>query len=515
MKRLSRCTQAFLLLSTLTASLAACDHDRGDPLGPLDLEHHTERVERREVHGYVAPLDLELEWTTSHTAVLAGQSTEILARIQVQAPEALDLPRPPARVVLVVDTSASMKGDAIEGAKAAAMELVDGLAEGDSFALVVFHSRAEVLMPSTVINEDSRAAARSKIETMQAWGTTDLGGGLQQALAQLQVAQNIVGAGGSTGAQNGAPDPTVLERVVLLGDGVPNDASTIPSTVGQLAARGTQITALGYGIEYDETLLASLAEQTHGSFRFVDDPEAVASLFRDEVLDIERTVANDLRLSVGLGPGVQLLEVIGRPAAWAGGSKLEVQLGSLSEGQSHDIMLRLAVGPHSDGATVELSDLELSFADVYTGTGQRFERDFLSVEATADADAVEAGEQVDLLRIGARARTSAATLQVLAQARSGDTKGAKLRLREAVDWALAEAEQLEDAELKAQAEKLAALEGELASLAPRKAPVARSPQPGTGSSAVEQAFAPAPKPSSPRAAQRLREVHSKAYNDIH
>src|SRR5690606_5076003 len=116
-------------------------------------------------------------------------------------------------------------------------------------------------------------------------------------------------------------------------------------------------------------------EQTHGHFRFVEKPDAVAGLFRDEVLHIQRTVARDLRLGLGLGPGVRVIEVVGHALEWnASLARHELVLGSISEGQSQELIVRLAVGPHSDGATVELSDLELSFTDVYTGTGDRFER---------------------------------------------------------------------------------------------------------------------------------------------
>lgn len=225
MARVFRIPRKLLLLSALTLLGSACDHDGGGPLGPLDAERKQldqPRVSER----YVAPVDLELDWALANALVPAEQGSELLARIRIEAPEQLDLPRPPARVVLVVDTSASMKGDAIEGAKQAAIALVDSLAEGDSFSLVVFHSRAEVLMPATVIGEQSRAAARAEIETMQAWGTTDLAGGLRLALEQLAVAPVSMAEpnpaiGQPSVATSGGPDPQVLERVVLLGDGVP------------------------------------------------------------------------------------------------------------------------------------------------------------------------------------------------------------------------------------------------------------------------------------------------------
>lgn len=523
MARLTRSPRPLLLLSALTL-FTACDRDAGGgPLGPLDKEHYDkadehERIETQE--RYVAPVDLELDWALANSLVPADSGSEIVARIRIEAPEALDLPRPPARVVLVVDTSASMKGDAIEGAKAAAIALVESLADGDSFSLVVFHSHAEVLMSATLIGDDSRAAAKAQIERMQAWGTTDLAGGLRLALEQLATAPVSLAPDGSgqlvsAGAgvwTNGSPDPSVLERVVLLGDGVPNDPGPIANLTQQFVARGAEVTALGYGLEYDEVLLANLAEQTHGHFRFVEQPEAVASLFRDEVLHIQRTVARDLRLGFGLGPGVSLIEVVGHTVQWNSSlARNEIVLGSIAEDQTHELIVRLAVGPHSDGATVELSDLELTFTDVYTGTGNRFERSFLSAMASADQAALEGGRNVEIARAGARARTNAATLSVLSLARNGQLEQSKSLLSESVAWAKDMAKSLDDAELLTQAEKLAKLEPELRALAR----AARQPVAGAGS--IGSGHAPDPFPAQPSAdgARAVKAAHSAAYNDLH
>lgn len=535
MKRLLHTTSALVFLASLTALATACDHQEGGPLGPLDVVEDTDDggdgvVEH--TNAYVAPVDLELDHALGNQLVPAGQASELLARIRVEAPDELDLPRPAARVVLVVDTSASMRGDAIQHAKQAAEALVDTLADGDSFALVVFHSEAAVMMPMTVIGDDSRAAAKAQIEKMQAWGTTDLAGGLQLALQQL--GQNsvaiqpdgsvAVGAGISAAA---SPDPMVLQRVVLLGDGVPNDPTPIPGLAQQFAARGAEVTALGYGLEYDETLMAQLAQTTHGGFRFVDEDEAVAAVFRDEVLHIQRTVARDLRLSFGLGPGVSLIEVVGHTVQWNQSThEHELVLGSIAEGQSLEFIVRLGVGPHSEGATVELSDLGLAFTDVHTGTGARFEHAFLSATASADSQAIEAGENRDIARVGARARTNAATLAVLQLARAGQTKEAKKALRAAVEWAEATAVRLEDEDLAKQAEDLAALGPELAALAPRVHPSggqaqgAAGPASGWGGEGiggidgVDQSFAPAPPPSTPQGALKVKSAHSAAYNEL-
>jgi Ca-activated chloride channel family protein len=522
MTRLNRIPRTFLLLTALSL-LGACDHQKRDALGPLDKLADGQRDANKQTQQpYVAPVDLELDATLANALVPADAGSELVARIRIEAPTALDLPRPPARVVLVVDTSASMKGDAIEGAKQAATVLVDSLADGDVFSLVVYHSRAETLMSATLIGDESRAAAKAEIERMQAWGTTDLGNGLRLALEQLSTAAvsmapaeagTLVAAGPGVWT-GGGPDPSVLERIVLLGDGVPNDASQIPSLTQQFAARGAEITALGYGLEYDEVMLASLAEQTHGHFHFVEKPEAVAALFRDEVLHIQRTVARDLRLALGLGPGIGLIEVVGHTAQWNPSmARNEIVLGSIAEGQTHELIVRLAVGPHRDGVTVELSDLELAFTDVYTGTGNRFERNFLSALASADGNAVLGGRNLEIARAGARARTSAATLQVLSLARSGSLEQSKQLLGESVKWAKDAAKSLEDDELRKQAEQLAALEPELRALA-------RQAQQGVAV-VSEPGHAPQPFPGQPAAAQSIdgaravKSAHSAAYNEIH
>ncbi|KIG14133.1 hypothetical protein DB30_07129 [Enhygromyxa salina] len=518
-----------LLLSALALLGSACDRTGGGgPLGPLDVDHADERDNTKLVETerpYVAPVDLDLDWALANALVPADKPSELVARIRIEAPDKLDLPRPPARVVLVVDTSASMQGDAIEGAKAAAIELVDSLADDDSFSLVVFHSQAQTLMSATLIGDESRAAAKAQIAKMQAWGTTDLAGGLGLALQQLSTAPasmatpdpktgELAQAGPGMWVSNG-PDPQVLERVVLLGDGVPNDAAPIASLAQQFAARGAAITALGYGLDYDEVLLASLAEQTHGQFRFVEKPEAVAALFREQVLHIQRTVASELRLGMGLGPGITLIEVVGHTSQWNPSlGRNEVALGSMFEGQTQELIVRLQVSPHNDGATVELSDLELSFNDVYTGTGQRFERSFMSALASGNVQAIAAGRDIEIARAGAHARTDAATLQVLSLARAGQLDEAKALLAEAVSWAKDSSKTLEDDKLWTQAEKLAALEPELRSLARQaRQPVVTNVGYGPVGGGQPQPF-PA-QPSSPAGARAVKSVHADAYNNLH
>src|SRR5690606_24973005 len=146
-----------------------------------------------------------------------------------------------------------------------------------------------------------------------------------------------------------------INRIVLVSDGVPNDESMISSLAQQARNHGVPITALGLGLEYHETLLGAIAELSGGKFHLVEDPARVASLFREEVLGIERLAARSVALALTPGPGVTIVDVPGFSTA-RNGHGVVVGLTDLAEDDTQQVLVRLAVGGHRDGATVELLD---------------------------------------------------------------------------------------------------------------------------------------------------------------
>lgn len=385
--------------------------------------------------------------------VAADRAGEIRVRLRVDASKLAHSKRPPINVVLVMDSSGSMEGKAIEDARAAALALVDGLAEGDRLAVVTFDSLARVLVASTTVAAGSRASIQAHIETMAARGTTDLAGGLAAGLAEVQ-----------RGYLNDG-----VNRLVLLSDGVPNDAATIAGLAQHAAAMRVSITALGLGLEYDETLLAELAQQTGGKFHFVEDSTQVAAVFRDEVLRLERVVAQNLALTLTPGPGVTIEGVLGHSAAPVGRG-VQLGLGDLVEGSHRDLVVRLRVGPHRDGASLELMDAVLGFQDAVAGAGALERRIFVAARTSADAAKLAESRDPEIERQIARALADAATVDAIALARSGQLAAANTLIDRAEPEARQSAKALEDAELRAQADGLVKLRKALPTLAPAPQP---------------------------------------------
>lgn len=391
---------------------------------------------------------MALESTTSNLFVRADKPGTVDVRLRIKAKSIPGTPRPPINLSVVVDTSASMEGAAMEDAKAACSALLDKLSPGDRLALVAFHSGVDVLVPSTVLTTKNMAEIRSKIAAMKPFGTTNLAAGLSAGLAEAQ--KNFRGDG--------------INRVVLLGDGVPNDASPLASLAQSAGQNKISITALGLGLEYDETVMSMIALNSGGKYHYVKESAKVAQMFQDEVLRLQRVVARSATLRLATGPGVHIQSVVGLPMA----SPSNVVLGDLIEGEERDVVVRLSLPAKHDGSVVELMDAEI-VVDHPTAPGQHLiERTFASVKSTSDAAQIASARNRDVERSAARTDFADRIVRAVAAARSGNLPLAMSLLDTAEKEAKALAKDLEDPILAEKVDNIGPLRRSLPSLVRRE-----------------------------------------------
>jgi Ca-activated chloride channel family protein len=325
--------------------------------------------------------------------VKAGASSAMVARIELSAKKRSATARPPVNLALLVDTSGSMEGRAIADARAASLALIGSLSAQDRIAVVVFNSKAEVLLPSTKLDDADTKDLRAKISAMKATGTTDMASGLRMAVDE--VSRNL--------------DREGVNRVVLVGDGVPNDDRQILNIASDASARGISITALGLGNDYDETLMGRIAQQSGGRFFYVEDSTKVASFFAEEVTRLHKVVARNAVLELRPGPGITIAGVVGRPTA-ALDRGVSIHLGDMSLGDTQEIVVELAATAAKDGANVEVLDAVLRFEEGVGGMS-REERVFVGAKATQDTASLTQGKDKSVEDAFARARDAAATLE--------------------------------------------------------------------------------------------------------
>ena len=388
---------------------------------------------------------VEMAAETTTDLVPADSPAELAIRIRVSAARMPSAKRPPLDLVLALDTSGSMEGPAIDALRGAAHDLIERMSPRDHLAVVTFASTAEVLVPSTVLTAEAREKALDAVAHIKARGTTNMAGGLGLALGQ-------VAAGRVSGS---------VDRIVLLGDGVPNDPAPLPQLIAQARADRISITALGLGLESDENLLGDIAMKTGGVYRYVDKPDAVADVFDHELTRMQTVVGRNLYLQLQPGPGVTIEPM---PGLTASGPQLVATLGDLAAGESRDVIVPIKITGHRDGATVELVDALLTFDDAAGGSGSQHRDAFASARASGDADAVARSVKVEIDTARARARAASAILAAIADARSGQVDAARALLETAKTEARAVADKTGDDELRALADQMVEVEARLADL---------------------------------------------------
>jgi Ca-activated chloride channel family protein len=432
-------------------------------------------------------VEMTAEPTTS--LVLASASTELGIRIRITAHDLPAAQRPPLNLALVLDTSGSMEGQAIDALRASARELAAKLRDGDRLSVVVFHSKVEVLVPNVVVGPKNRAAIDKAVGAIHATGTTDLAGGLAMGLSQL----------------NAGTMPNGINRIVLLSDGVPNSSAQLPALVAQIRQSGVSVTSLGFGIDYDTTVMTQVARDTGGAFHYLESSQDVAGVFDSELVKMTTAVARNLQLVIEPGPGVTVPPMPGLTAS--GDGKLYASLGDLPAGDTRDLMIPISVAARSEGATAELAQTTLRFEDVIGKSGTREREAFVGVKTSKDAVAIKAAIKIDLEVARVRASAAAAILQALNLARGGQIQQARQSLATATAMVKTAAAKYKNADLDQLIKQLETVEKEIAQIV---ATVVRAQVDKRPVADDDRGVAPAPATAPPKSEKALRRVEEAA-----
>lgn len=185
--------------------------------------------------------------------------------------------RLPRELVLVLDSSGSMAGDAWDGARAAAHVALDQLGSSDRFVLIDFDSQPNPFrLNSEPATAEMRALAHQWIDTLSADGGTEIEAALVTALA-VQPTQGL------------------LRQVVFVTDGaVGNEAQIYHALV---AARGAaRIFTVGLSAAPNRAFLRKLAELGAGSSTLIGSLDEVEPGMRALFARLQAPLLTGLRV---------------------------------------------------------------------------------------------------------------------------------------------------------------------------------------------------------------------------
>jgi len=300
---------------------------------------------------------VECDLTLDRTVLPAGQSQKTIIKVNLDVPAIpVEIERPPVNLTLVLDRSGSMSGQKIEKAKEAAITALRRLGPQDLFSLVIYdHTVQTIVSPQSASNTEW---IESRIRSIYPGGNTALYGAVSQGAAEVR--KNLEGS--------------YVHRVVLLSDGLANVGPSAPADLARLGAalikEGISVTTIGIGNDFNEDLMAQLADRSDGNHYFVESSRDLPRIFAAELGDVLSVAARKVIIEIDCPEGVRPIRIIGREGRIRG-NKVEIHLNQLYGGQEKYALVEVMVEPGRENATQKIADARCSYENALTSKAER------------------------------------------------------------------------------------------------------------------------------------------------
>lgn len=300
--------------------------------------------------------------------------------------------RRPMNIAVVLDRSGSMADEGkMEYAREALRALINHLTADDYFSLVVYDHSIDVMRPAARVG-NKRDLLRM-VDRIQPRGRTNLGGGMVEGFRQVK--------------QHAGRE--LVNRVILLSDGLANEGITDPAELNSIARdhrrRGISITTMGVGLAYNENLMMGLSESGGGNYYFIEGPYAMAEIMQKEFSTISAVLVQNAVLELRPGRGVTVRDVVGCEHRRRG-DLYTIALGDLYSNEMRELIVELAVPEGSGSIVVATGSLRFDVGDIRINRVQPFE---VRVRYSRDLAEVERNRNMD---VQARADVAVSTRKV-------------------------------------------------------------------------------------------------------
>ena len=243
-------------------------------------------------YDYSSPLPDQSEPFATHVAVTQcpWNGKHRLVRLALKGREVARQERPASNLVLLIDTSGSMKRpNKLPLLKRAMEMLLTRLDARDRISVVAYAGSAGLVL-------DGQSAAEAPaimrgLNRLQAGGSTNGGNGLRLA---YQVAREHYVDGG-------------VNRVLLCTDGDFNVGMTgtdqMVEFVEAEAKQGIELTVLGFGMgNLNDSMLEQISGRGNGNYAFIDTENEAKKVLVDQLSGTLVTIAKDVKLQIEFNP---------------------------------------------------------------------------------------------------------------------------------------------------------------------------------------------------------------------
>jgi Ca-activated chloride channel homolog len=318
----------------------------------------------------VSAATLNLQLDPDRQLVPAGKDQEVVVKIDLNSDTVRRQDRLPLNIAVVIDHSGSMAGAKIEKTKQAALQLIDQLTPRDNLALVEFDDTVEVLFPSQQVVD--REALKAQVQRIQPGGSTALYAGVESGGNQLLEIKSRTDR---------------INRVILLSDGLanvgPSSTSALKALGRSLSRRGVSVSTIGVGDDYNEDLMAGLAEASDANYYYVQDAEKLPEIFAKELGGLETVTARNVQIIIACADGVEPIDLIGRAEKFVD-RKAVVQFSPFASGQNRYLFLRCRVKAAAPVSQMDLASVKVTYLDEINGSQETNAEETIRIGVTSD-----------------------------------------------------------------------------------------------------------------------------------
>jgi Ca-activated chloride channel homolog len=355
-----------------------------------------------------------------YSLLAAEKPHEVTLMIRLTAPEASASERKPLHVALVLDRSSSMAGEKLEKTKEAAALVIQNLTARDWLSVVIFESGVETLVaPGPVTN---RQSLLERVAALHHGGMTNLSGGWLKGIEH-------VGAGGAEDA---------VRRILLMTDGQANQGITNHDQlvgIGNSAREQRQIvtTTLGFGKDFDEDLLTSIARHAGGNHYYIESTEDAPEVFSEELGELLTLVAQNIEVKVSMAAPIQFMAQWTDYPATLNAPEVTFRLGDAHATTEKTLVLGLFVPGLQTLGPVTVATVEVRFSDIgATEITDRVIRQEVRANIADAGEADQAEPEIEVLQQLGLQMASKARREAIREADKGDYASAQKVIEEAV-----------------------------------------------------------------------------------
>lgn len=342
-----------------------------------------------------------------------GFVVRALLKLEGQAPQN---GRAPLNISLVLDRSGSMAGPKLHFAREAAAMLVRRLSPEDVVSVVTYDDQVDTL--ASPARGDGQVSLANTIRHIGSGGSTNLSGGWLKGREHLQQGRTL-------------DERIKANRLVLLTDGLANvgitDGNQLVGLCRQALENGVTTTTIGFGADYDEQLLRSMADAGGGNTFYIETPDQAPGVFEEEIEGLLSLAAQNISIEVRPTDDVELVRVHHDVPAHQIEGGFALEFGDLYAREPRSVLIEFFAPCVLDSTQREIARIIMR-ADVLTAEGGVEHQEItIPIASTLSAEGhsePEIQRQV-LLLSAAKAREEA-----LRRRDMGDFGGAEHVLRE-------------------------------------------------------------------------------------